>query len=438
MEAEAREVVRCLQEKGHVTYYAGGCVRDRLRGVCPKDYDIATSATPAVVQSLFPKSDAVGAHFGVVIVRIRGEMIEVATFREDGDYGDGRRPDEITFSTPKRDAFRRDFTINGLFYDPIENQLHDYVGGQKDLESGQLRCIGDPLERFEEDYLRLLRAIRFATLLEFEIETETWDAIQKVAPRILQIAPERIQAELNRIWLSPNRVRGFDLLFESGIMELVLPEMIDLQDCEQPPQWHPEGDVFVHTRLMLSLLESDASLALVWSVLLHDIAKPATQTVDEAGGRIRFNGHDKLGARMAENILTRLRYSNAIIDAVVSAVSSHMQFKDVRKMRVSTLKRFMARETFEDELELHRVDCLGSNGILDNYEFLIEKTEEFAAEPILPPPFLNGGDLIERNLDPGPNFKDILTEAQDMQLEGKLTSREEALAWLDKRVGPTG
>ncbi|MDF1862717.1 MAG: CCA tRNA nucleotidyltransferase [Verrucomicrobiales bacterium] len=431
MEEIARNIVQTLQESGYEALFAGGCVRDQLRGTEPKDYDIATSARPDEILRLFPKGNTVGAHFGVILVQKGGHAFEIATFREDGDYTDGRRPDAVVFSTPKEDALRRDFTINGMFLDPVSGELVDYVDGQKDLEARLIRCIGNPQDRFREDYLRLLRAIRFATNLGFEIEKETYTAIREVAPRVAEISPERVREELDKIWISPNRIRGFDLLVDSGLMEVLLPEILELKGCEQPPPWHPEGDVFVHTRLMLSLLPENASLPLVLSVLFHDIAKPATFSYDPAEDRIRFNGHDKLGAEMARDILKRYRYSNAIIEAVVSRVANHMKFKDVSKMRSSTLKRFMARDGFADELELHRVDCAGSNQNFSNYEYVKEKQKEFAAEPLIPPRFLTGKDLIERGLQPGPRFKEILTEAQDLQLENAFPSRKEALLWLE-------
>ena len=436
MEKTAFTIVRELQEAGHEAYFAGGCVRDRLRGVEPKDYDIATGATPDEILRLYPRGDTIGAHFGVILVRRGGHHFEIATFREDGTYSDGRRPESVTFSTSAADAQRRDFTINGMFYDPVGERLIDHVGGEADLRAGLVRAIGDPLERFEEDYLRLLRAVRFATVLGFEIEPSTWSAMVSVADCITRISPERIREELDRLWISPARVRAFDLLAESGLMQAILPEIMDLRGCEQPPQWHPEGDVFVHTRLMLSHLPAEAGLPLVLSVLFHDIAKPATFTYDPAEDRIRFSGHDHLGAQMTEAILKRLRYSNAVIAATTSAVAHHMQFKDVQKMRTSTLKRFMARDNFDDELELHRVDCAGSNGLFDNYDYVVEKRREFEAAktPLLPPRFINGGDLIARGMEAGPAFGEILTEAQDLQLEGTLTSRDEALAWLEEKL----
>ena len=428
---EATKVISKLQQSGYLAYFAGGCVRDLLRDQVPTDYDIATNALPEQVTSLFSKTRSVGAHFGVIIV-ISGEFaFEVATFRNDGSYGDGRRPESVEFTSPEEDVLRRDFTINGIFYDPIEGSTIDYVNGQDDIESGTVRAIGDPESRFREDHLRLLRAVRFAARFDYQIEENTWAAICSHAEEIKNISEERIRDELSKILTDPNRVRGFDLLVESGLMEAMIPEILDLKGCEQPPQFHPEGDVFVHTRLMLTLLKDDPSLSLVLSVLLHDIGKPSTYSYDEESDRIRFNGHDKIGAEMASDILKRLKFPNKVIEEVTEMVANHMTFKDVQKMREAKLKRFMARPTFEDETELHRVDCLGSWGGLDNYDFLNQKRTEFDNEPIIPPPLLTGKDLIEIGWEPGPRLGEVLTKVQDMQLEKNLNSKEEALNWVN-------
>ena len=431
MRQSAEFIVKVLTQAGHQAVFAGGCVRDMLLGLDPKDYDIATSARPEQVQKLFPGSPGVGAHFGVIIVRRDGHQFEVATFRRDGDYSDGRRPDSVQFTDAEEDAHRRDFTVNGLFYDPLKDEILDYVAGKIDLEKGVLRAIGDARQRFREDHLRLMRAVRFATVLGFEIETETWQAIRELSQEIKGVSAERIREELVKIFLHANRVRGFDLLVDSGLMEAVLPEILVLKGCEQPPQWHPEGDVFVHTRIMLDLLPPVVSLPLVLSVLFHDIAKPATYTVDETG-RIRFNGHDKLGAEMTGDILRRLKFPNNVIEPAVEAVANHMMFKDVQKMRVAKVKRFMARPTFEDEMELHRVDCMSSNGLKDNYEFLRAKQAEFSVvtTPLIPKPLINGRDLMALGFSAGPKLGELLTAAQNLQLEGQIQTREEALAWL--------
>lgn len=433
MLATARSLVDRLRAAGHTAYWAGGCVRDLVRKQVPKDVDIATDARPEQVQQIFRRTYAVGAHFGVIVVLENEFQFEVATFRSDGAYLDGRHPTEVHFSSPEEDARRRDFSINGMFFDPPNDAVIDFVGGRADLDAGLIRAIGDPAQRFAEDRLRLLRAIRFATVLGFEIEPATWNAIVRVADTISGISAERIREELVRIFLSPQRLRGWDLLDASGLLKVVLPEVDDLKGVEQPPQFHPEGDVFQHTRLMLSLLPNDVSIPLVFSVLLHDIGKPATAKVDETG-RIRFSGHDKLGASMTDAVMHRLRFSRAEIEATVEAVEQHMVFKDVPRMRVARLKRFMARPHFADELELHRVDCLGSHGMLDNYEFLVRKQEEFANEPIIPPPLVRGDDLIALGLKPGPAFGEILEAVETRQLEGVLRDREQALEWVREEV----
>ena len=434
MNTAAKEIVSTLQTAGYTAYFAGGCVRDQLLGIEPKDYDIATSATPDQVLQIYPKGKTVGAHFGVVLVYLHDHPFEIATFRTDGSYEDGRRPESVEFSTPEEDARRRDFTINGLFFDPVTEELIDHVGGRADFEARVIRAIGDPDARLREDYLRLLRAIRFAARLDYEIAPETWSAITSHAPDLKTISAERIRDEFDRILLHPSRLRGFDLLVESGLMRQIAPEILELRGCEQPPEFHPEGDVFDHTRLMLGLLPEQVSLPLALSVLFHDIAKPATAKYDDGAGRFRFNGHDKLGAEMTEDILRRLKYSNHTIHATATMVSRHMAFIDVKQMRTAKLKRFMSGEHFQDELELHRVDCLSSHGSLENYEFLKEKEASFAAAPLIPPPLVTGDDLKERNLRPGPRFREILTEIQTQQLEGTLATRQQALAWLDQHL----
>jgi poly(A) polymerase len=428
-EVAARSIVEKLRTKGFEALYAGGCVRDRLLGAEPHDYDVATSARPEQVEALFPRTVPVGAQFGVILVLEGDAEIQVATFRGDGAYHDGRHPESVHYTDAKGDALRRDFTINGLFYDPLKNEVLDFVQGRNDLEKHLIRAIGNPEERFSEDKLRLLRAIRFATALGFTIDPETWVAVLKWAPEIHAVSAERIRDEFCKILLSPNRLHGFDLLDQSGLLRMILPEMEQLKGCDQPADFHPEGDVFVHTRLMLSLLPEKVSLPLVLSVLFHDLGKPATRVVDETG-RIRFNGHEGVSTEMSLRIMQRLRFSNEVIDAVLPAVRLHMSFKDVPNMRIATLKRMMARPTFDDELELHRVDCLGSHGMLDNHALLIAKREEFSQEPLIPPPLLTGDDLISLGWKPGPKFSEILQSVQTLQLEGNLTSRDEALSWV--------
>jgi poly(A) polymerase len=433
MEATATRLVERLRAAGHEALFAGGCVRDRLLGKEAHDIDIATSARPEEIQKLFPRTVAVGAQFGVIVVLEDGGEFQVATFRSDGAYRDGRHPDSVAFTNAEGDARRRDFTVNGLFFDPLTCQILDFVGGEADLRAGILRSIGDPHARFAEDKLRLIRCVRFAASLGFEIEAETWRALVERAPEITAVSAERIRDELVKIFTHPSRVRGFNLLDQSGLLAILLPEVEALKGCEQPPDFHPEGDVFVHTRLMLSLLPERVSTPLVFSVLFHDIGKPPTLHIDETG-RIRFNGHESISASMTEKIFARLRFSNAETEATVAGVKNHMAFKDVQNMRVATLKRFLARPTIDDELELHRVDCQGSHGLLDNYDFLLRKREEFSNEPLIPPPLITGRDLIAAGLQPGPHFKKLLDSAQALQLEGGLKTREDALVWLREEL----
>ncbi|MCU0748866.1 MAG: CCA tRNA nucleotidyltransferase [Akkermansiaceae bacterium] len=430
----ATDLARRLKAAGHEALFAGGCVRDRLMGNTPKDFDIATSATPVEVVKLFPGSNEVGAHFGVVIAKHGGHHVEIATFRTDGSYRDGRRPESVTFSTPQEDAQRRDFTINGLFEDPESGEVIDYVGGLADLEQRTLRAIGNAEARFNEDGLRLLRAVRFAARLDFTVEPITRAALQNCAPLLDRISPERIRDEFSKILTCPRRRQGLELLVDTGLIGHFLPEVLPMIGCDQPPEWHPEGDVYTHTCIMLDMLEPDAPLDLCLAVLLHDIAKPPCRTIDSDTGRIRFNGHDAMGAEMAEFILRRLKYPNDIIAAVVPMVARHMQFMNVQKMRIAKLKRFMAEPTFDREMELHRVDCGSSNGFTDNYEFLQAKATQFAAEPLIPPPLITGRDLIKLGLKPGPRFKEILETIETEQLEGRILDRETALHHLHQLI----
>ena len=436
LEQAALKVVNRLQEAGFEAVYAGGCVRDMLLGAEPHDYDVASSARPEQVQSIFRRTVAVGAQFGVVCVLEGPHEIQVATFRSDGEYTDGRHPESVSFSDAQNDALRRDFTINGLFYDPVKKTVSDFVGGRADLAAKTIRAIGNPEQRFAEDKLRLLRAVRFACTLDFKIEPATWAAVCANAPKLQEVSAERIREEFTKIMLSPGRVLGFDLLDECGLMRVIVPEIEALKGCEQPPQFHPEGDVWIHTRLMLSMLPKEVTLPLVLAVLFHDIAKPATFSYDEAAKRIRFSGHEKLGAEMTETILSRLRYSRKTIDETVETVANHMAFKDVKQMRVARLKRFLARPTIVDELTLHKVDCQSSNGDLSNYEFLKHKIEEFSHEPLIPPPLLTGNDLMRLGYQPGPQFKTILEAVQSAQLEGVLTTPSDAESWVKANFQP--
>ncbi len=426
----ALEIARRLNEAGYEALFAGGCVRDRLLGLEPKDYDVATDARPEETLKIFPKATAVGAHFGVVIAKVMGVAVEIATFRTDGSYKDGRRPESVEFSTPEEDAQRRDFTVNGLFERPKTGEVIDYVGGVIDVQAGLLRAIGDPVARFREDGLRLLRAVRFSAVLGFEIEEKTRMALGTEAHLLARISPERVRDEFSKILTSPRRRIGVECLVESGLMEWIVPEFLQTLGCEQPPEFHPEGDVYVHTCIMLEMLGDEASLELCLAVLLHDIAKPPCRTVDEVGGRIRFNGHDAMGAEMAGEILRRLRYPNDVVATVMAMVGRHMQFMNVQQMRVAKLKRFMAERNFTEEMELHRVDCGSSNGLTDNYDFLIKKGAEFAAEPLIPPPLVTGRDLIKLGMKPGPRFKEILDLVEIEQLEGRILDREVAVSYV--------
>jgi poly(A) polymerase len=431
MNLKAREIVAQLQRARHTAYFAGGCVRDQLLGIEAKDFDIATNAKPEEVQKLFPRvTDLTGKCFGVVRVLVGEDFYEVATFRQDGPYQDGRHPESVRFATAEEDAQRRDFTINGLFYDPVAERLIDYVGGEVDLRAKIVRAIGEPAHRFAEDQLRLLRAIRFATRLMFTIEPKTWEAICAGASSIHTISAERIRDELNKIFTATKPELGLDLLDKSGLLKEVLPDVAVLHGVEQPPQFHPEGDVYRHVRLMLSKIE-EPNLELALGVLFHDVGKKPTAKVDE-NGRIRFNGHESVGADMAERIMTDLRYDNKTIQAVRELVQHHMQFKDVLDMRPSTLKRMMARPTFPLELELHRIDCASSHGDLSNYDYLKRQLETMSAEEIDPPSLITGHDLLAMGLRPGKEVGKILEAIRVAQLEGTVQTRAEALEMARK------
>ena len=424
---EAEAVVRRLTEAGYQAVYAGGCVRDALLNRPYPDVDIATSATPDQVQAVFPKaSDPQGKAFGVIRLKQGDHVFEIATFRVDGPYLDGRRPSSVTFTTAEEDAKRRDFTVNGMFFDPLQNKVLDFVQGRADLDSKTIRAIGDPASRFTEDRLRLFRAIRFAAQLGFQIEPKTWHALLHLSPESKKLAPERVRDELVKIFTSPDPARGLDLLHDSGLIAVWLPELLEMRGCAQSPEHHPEGDVWVHTRLLLTHLKNPSAV-LAFSALLHDIGKPRTSRT-EPSGRIRFFGHEGVGARMAEEILRRLRFSNDDITAIVACIANHMAFKDAPQMRVSTLKRLLARPTFSEELELHRIDCTASHGELDIHRFLVAKQSEFSKEEIKPKPLLTGHDLQELGIPPGPAMGALLHQLMDEQLEGKLRDRESALA----------
>jgi poly(A) polymerase len=451
----AIQIVRTLSAGGHQAYLCGGCVRDELLGREPADYDVTTDATPSEVMRIFPETYAVGAQFGVVLVplpqaklqaQISGDaeasearenesehpnVVEVATFRSDIGYSDGRHPDQVRYSTdPREDVQRRDFTINGLLLDPISNEVLDYVGGRKDLDTGIIRAIGDPEQRFTEDKLRMLRAARFAARFGYEIEPSTFAAIQKLAPEIYQVSRERVRDELTKMLTEGHARDALLLLDETGLLPQVLPEISAMKGVEQPPQFHPEGDVFVHTLLLLQNLPHPCPRTLAWGALLHDVGKPSTFRV--APERIRFDGHVEVGVAMAERICRQLRFSNDDTEQILALVANHMRFADVTRMKESTLKRFLRLPQFEEHLELHRLDCQSSHGDLTSYNFTRDKLEATPPENIRPAPLVTGEDLIAAGYTPGPRFKEILSSVEDSQLEGKLASKEQAMDYVSR------
>jgi poly(A) polymerase len=426
----AVEIVRRLQTAGYTAYWVGGCVRDSLIGREPEDYDVATSARPAQVEALFSRTIPVGRKFGVIIVLEGGHEFQVATYRAEADYQDGRHPGKVTFTDAQADASRRDFTVNGLFYDPVKKKLHDWVGGEADLRAKRLRTIGDPTERFAEDHLRLLRAVRFAAQLDFTIEPATMIAIRANAPKILTVSAERVRDELIKLFRAPHAARGLELLRESGLLEHVLPEIAATMNCDQSPDYHPEGTVFNHIKLMLANLPPDAAPSLAWTALLHDVAKPVTASRDAETGAIHFYGHEKVGAEMSEALLRRLKFPRKQTEEIVSAVRHHMQFKDVKAMRKSTLRRMLLRETFPLELALHRLDCLGSHRRLDHYEFMQEQAKELERRPEIRPPLLKGDDLKKLGVKAGPGMGKLLAELRDKQLQEEIKTAKEARAWV--------
>jgi len=429
----ARQAVLRLQQNGFAAFWAGGCVRDQIMGQLPKDYDIATNAKPDEVIRMFPGAETVGKSFGVVRAPLEGALFEIATFREDHGYADGRRPSAVSFTDPATDAMRRDFTINAVFFDPVSGQYHDYVGGRKDIEARLIRAVGDPCHRFAEDYLRMLRAARFAATLEFRIEPNTAAAIRALAGRLAQIAPERVREELNRTLCESRRPgSALRILDDLGILQVILPEVAAMKGQPQPPEFHPEGDVFTHTVRMLDLVEQP-SVPLIYAVLLHDVGKPATASQDNTG-RLRFHYHSSKGAEIARKILERLRFSNDEIEIIVHCVGNHMRFMDVPRMRRATLRRLVGEPSFEVELELHRLDCLASHGDLSTYEFLRKFQRELATEPVLPKPWINGNDVMQLGVPEGPQVGQWLQKAYDAQLEQRFADRAALLEWLKKEI----
>jgi len=442
MREHATNIVRELRQRGFQAYFAGGCVRDTLLGLVPADYDVATDATPPEVMRIFPQTYAVGAQFGVVLVPAPEDLpapltpsehpnyVEVATFRNDGAYSDGRHPDAVRYSKdPKEDVQRRDFTINGLLMDPLaDDRVLDFVGGRNDLAAGVVRAIGNAEHRFQEDKLRMLRAVRFAARFQYVIERESFAAIQRLASLIHQVSRERVRDELTKMLTEGHARAAFESLDRSGLLREVLPEIDRMHGVEQPPQFHPEGDVWIHTMLLLEKLPPKCSRTLAWGTLLHDVGKPPTFRV--APDRIRFDGHVEVGVRMAEDICHRLHFSNEDTKQIAALVANHMRFTDVERMKQSTLKRFMRLPKFEEHLELHRIDCLSSHGSLNMYDFVRQRLQESSEEEIRPAPLVNGEDLIRLGYKPGPGFREMLSAVEDAQLEGSLRNREEALAFV--------
>lgn len=433
---QAISIVGKLREKGYEGYLVGGCVRDLLLGREPADYDVATDATPDEVMRIFPRTYAVGAQFGVVLVPVEQshakpdeKTIEVATFRSDVSYSDGRHPDAVRFSqSPREDVQRRDFTLNGLLLDPRTNEVLDFVGGRKDLEAGVIRTIGDPKLRFAEDKLRMLRAVRFAARFEYKIEPDTFAAIQKLAQEIHLVSRERVRDELTKMLTEGQARRAFLLLDETGLLREVLPEVQRMRGVEQPPQFHPEGDVFVHTLLLLDRLPQPCPITLAWGALLHDVGKPPTFRI--APDRIRFDGHVDIGVKMAEEICQRLRFSNHDTEQILTLIKNHMRFAHVQQMKESTFKKFVRMPRFAEHLELHGMDCQSSHGDLTTFNFTREKMANMPPEAMRPAPLITGDDLIEAGYEPGPRFKDILSAVEDAQLEGRLHSRGAAMDFV--------
>jgi poly(A) polymerase len=430
----ADNICHTLRRAGHQAYLVGGCVRDILLNREPVDYDVATDATPESVQRIFPRSLAVGAQFGVVLVAEDDQQVEVATFRSDVGYSDGRHPDQVVYArSPEDDVRRRDFTINGLMLDPDNGQVLDFVEGRKDLEAHIIRAIGEPERRFGEDKLRMLRAVRFAARFSYTIDPATFAAIRPLASEIHQVSAERIHDELTKLLTEGSARRGFELLDATGLLPQVLPEIARMKGVPQPPEFHPEGDVWTHTLIMLEGLEASGSPTLAWGVLLHDVGKPPTfRPASETGDRIRFDEHVEVGVKMAETICQRLHFSNDETEQIMALVANHMRFKDVTRMKVSTLKRFARLNRFPEHLELHRLDCLSSHGSMDAYRFVEKFLEETPPEQVRPARLISGEDLKEMGFRPGPAFKEILEAVEDAQLSGHLGTREQAIAFVQE------
>jgi poly(A) polymerase len=448
----ALRIVETLRSGGYESFFAGGCVRDLLLGRVPSDYDVATNATPDLVLDMFPRTFAVGAHFGVVLVAPETEnagfVTEVATFRSDLAYSDGRHPDAVRYTTSaQEDVQRRDFTINGLLLDPLRgaslldecigdpkllrSAVIDYVGGLADLDAGIVRAIGRPELRFEEDHLRMLRAVRFAARFAFDLDPETLRAIRSLAPRIHAVSRERVRDELTKMLTEGHARRAFELLEETGLLAEVLPELVQMKGVEQPPQFHPEGDVWIHTLMLLEQLPPECSMTLAWGALLHDVGKPAT--FRRAHDRIRFDGHVEIGVAMGAEICRRFRFSNEEARQVVALIENHMRFMDAPRMKSSTLKRFFRLNRFDEHLALHRMDCLAASGNLENWEFVRERFSAMPEETMKPKPLITGRELIAAGYPPGARFKEMLRAAEDAQLEGTVATANEALQLVRER-----
>ncbi|TVQ78664.1 MAG: CCA tRNA nucleotidyltransferase [Bradymonadales bacterium] len=431
----AIDCLKRIREAGFEAYFAGGCVRDHLMGNEAIDYDIATSALPVELEALFPRTVLVGEAFNVLILLSehpqKPYQVEAATFRKDLGIKDGRRPERVERATAQEDVQRRDFSINGMLWDPLSNEVHDWVGGQKDLAAKMIRAIGEPEARLKEDYLRMLRAVRFSARFDFKIEKKLEQAIQQLAPQIHQISKERIFDECCRMLSRQGADRAIEQLDDLNLLSEILPELLLMKGVEQPPEYHPEGDVWVHTLLLLKQIREGHSPELGWACLLHDIAKPQTFSHAE-GDRIRFNGHASLGAEMSDQILRRLKAPNRFREIVHALVRDHLKFADVKKMRPSTLKRFLRQEHFDWHLELHRIDCLASHQNLDLYHFCQAALSELKVEDLRPPALISGQDLIAMGFSPGPKFKEILTEVESLQLDGQLKTKDEALDFVER------
>jgi poly(A) polymerase len=433
----ANSICDALQDAGFQAFLVGGCVRDILLGREPADYDVATSATPDQVLKLFPEGLSVGAQFGVILVPRYGMKVEVATFRSDIGYADGRHPDRVAYtSSPEEDVARRDFTINGLVMEHNTGKVLDYVGGQEDLRAGIVRAIGEPNRRFGEDKLRMLRAVRFAARFGYEIEHETFTAIRKHAREISQVSAERIREELTKLLTEGAARTGFELLDLCWLLPVVLPEIAAMKGVQQPPEYHPEGDVWTHTLMMLEGLPAGAPLTLAWGVLLHDVGKPATfRSAKETGDRIRFDGHVDVGKAIGKDILGRLRFSNEDTEQILSLVEHHMKFKDVERMRPATLKRFVRLPRFEEHLALHRLDCLSSHRHLEAYNFVREFIRTTPPEVVRPARLITGEDVLELGFAPGPMVGEILHSVEEGQLNGELSSKEDAISFVERNFG---